>query len=282
VQASKEENYSKAALPTASPRDRTAWCALLWYHGLDRPGPIPDRMRALGWIKEKPVPWDAHKTLDEKKNLLEEQHVKLNVAKFQTMMHVIYQQNMVAIPPRQNLHSKQVSAIRDILASHVKLENNQRVIDVAICQLLDAHLSAGKDDEPSALALLEEITLQRMMLWTQIRQWFAHDQVHRIQVLLHEKRRLLQLVRNLSRVYPRVHVDEIPEMFRHLFVPIPQRLEHVNMFLELITPSVLESAMSDAVSIYIFLRVLCEYMKLATTHAMSDWIANLLSTWMIR
>ena len=272
----KDEDKVIASVP-----DRIAWSALAWYHHLDQPGPVPDRMRALGWIREKPADYDSQNTLDENKTVLSNA-VKLDMGKFKTMMKIISQDNCVYIPQPKHLERTQVGALRDVLTSVVK-GTDSVVLGRLFCQLLDAHLLIGKDDEDTALALMEEITVQRMAMWTQIRHSFARDQVHRIQVLLRDEPRNLTRIRNLTRVFPRLYADEIPENLREPWNKVLPRLTDVVVFLEYITPHILDTSMVDAIFVYTFLVVIREYLNLAKSNSyVSDWVANLLSTWLLR
>ena len=257
-----EDTIPPPAAAAAAVRDQTARSALIWYHRLDRPGPIPDQMRALGF------PSDG--TLEE----------NINRSKFHAMMKVVFQQNMVAIPVAKQLHKKQVGAARDMVASMTR--KTDPTMGRAFCQLLDAHLLVGKHDEDTAFALMEEITVQRMTMWTMVHQGFARDQVHRIQVLLREEPRNVNRIRNLCKLFPRFYVDEIPELLRPAFLQVQQRLADIVVFLELMTPHILDDAMVDAVFIYSFLIVVKEYLHVATNACMSDWIANLLASWLVR
>jgi hypothetical protein len=272
----KDEDKVIASVP-----DRIAWSALAWYHHLDQPGPVPDRMRALGWIREKPADYDSQNTLEENKTVLSNA-VKLDMGKFKTMMKIISQDNCVYIPQPKHLERTQVGALRDVLTSVVK-GTDSVVLGRLFCQLLDAHLLIGKDDEDTALALMEEITVQRMAMWTQIRHSFARDQVHRIQVLLRDEPRNLTRIRNLTRVFPRLYADEIPENLREPWNKVLPRLTDVVVFLEYITPHILDTSMVDAIFVYTFLVVIREYLNVAKSNSyVSDWVANLLSTWLLR
>jgi hypothetical protein len=256
---------------SAKYRDATAWAALIWYHHLDRPGPIPDDMRALGLIKEKPEKYDPVATLDEKKQLLES--VNLNSTRFGAMMNVVFQQNVVRIPVRKNLHKKQVSALRDLLASYVSMEENAP-LGRYLCQLVDAQLSTGqRDDEPTNLALLEELTVQRLAMWTQMRQWLARDQLHRLQVVLTQRPAMIKLIRKMCKPLnlPTWLHDVVNERVVH-------RFNNLIQFLSLFTPSV--SIMVDAIYAHGVLFVMREYMLLAKNHGERDWIANLVASWM--
>ena len=274
-----EEKRTPQTTSSVSVRDRIAWAALIWYHQLDQPGPIPDNMRALGWIKEKPSDYDGQKTLEENKSALS---VKLDMSKFNAMMKVVFQQNVVAIPAAKHLYKTQVGAARDMVASMTRKTDTPPAMGLAFCKLLDAHLLVGKDDEETAFALMEEITVQRMTLWTMIRQSFAHDQVHRIQVLLREETRNMNRFRNLCKVFPRLYADDIPELLRPAFVQVQHRLADLVVFLELMTPHILDDAMVDAIFVYSFLIVLKEYLHVATNSYMSDCIANFVSEWLVR
>lgn len=275
-----QEQTRKQQEEHSTVRDRTAWSALIWYHQLNRPGPIPDPMRALGWIKEKPADYDCEKTLEENKAALSSS-IKLDRSKFQAMMKVVFQQNVVAIPEAKHLFKKQVGAARDMLASMTRASKTP-ALGLAFCQLLDAHLLVGKNDEDTAFALMEEVTVQRMTLWTLIRSSFARDQVHRIQVLLREEPRNLNRIRNLCKVFPRLYADEIPELLRPAFGQVQQRVADMVVFLEAVTPHILDDAMVDAIYVYSFLVVLKEYLNQATNAYVSDWIANLLASWLVR
>jgi hypothetical protein len=280
-----EEEKSKAASSVSYVvRDRTAWSALIRYHHLDQPGPIPDRMRALGWIKDKPPLADKTQTLDEKKSdLTDKYHVKLDLGKFNAMMKVVHQENMVRITEPKHLHKKQVGALRDLLSAMTrgKGDGGNVVLGLLFCQLLDAHVLVGKDDEDTALALMEEISIQRMSMWTLIRQSFARDQVHRIQVLLTTEPRNVNRIRNLTRLYPRLFAEQIPEMMRPDFLKVQQRLSDTIVFLELITENILDASMVDAIFVYTFFIVIQEYLRVGKNSYMSDWIANLLSGWLL-
>lgn len=268
----KEKDDDSSSSSSRAIRDRTAWSAMVWYHHLDQPGPIPDRMQALGWIKEKPHDYDAQKNFEE---------YRRDQGKFNAMMNVVFQQNVVSIPVHKQLYKKQVGALRDILSSFTR-SVEKHAIGIPFCQFLDAHLSIGKDDEDTAFALMEEITVQRMAMWTLVRHSFARDQVHRIQVLLRDEPRNLNRIRNLTRVFPRLYADEIPEMMRTAFHQVQKRLNDMVIFLELVTPHVLDASMVDAIFVYTFLVVIREYLHMASNSYMSDWIANFLSNWLVR
>lgn len=269
-------------------RDRTAWNALLHYHNLDHPGPIPDSMRALGLVREKPADYDSRAILDEKKQALGD--VKLDSNKFKTMMNVVFQRNVVGIPQPKNLHQKQVSALRDLLASFSTRRNT--ILTTILCQLLDAHLSTGsKDDESTTMALMEELTVQRLALWTQMKQWFARDQIHRIQnILSHDddddatsRTSVPRLIRNLTRIYPRVYSCDISEIRDLLKDSMEKECADLATFVDLVTSHIMEKSLVDAIHAHTLLVVLRAYIEIAkTNHAMRDYMANLVSDWIQR
>jgi len=265
MESEKKDAEESNAEPKAF-RDRSAWSGLLWYHNLDRPGPIPDDMRALGLIKEKPEAYDPSATLDEKKQLLD---LKLTAANFGAMMKVVFQRNVVKLVPRKNLHLKQVAGLRDMLASFVesKSSSSSSPMDLHVCQLLDAHLSAGKDDEPTSLALMEELTVQRLTLWTFMQHWLARDQLHRLQIVARSSLQIRKVLRQLTRP----NKTEIPVWLPLQDAMMP-RFSKLGQFLDLVTPRVL--TMVDSIYEHALLVVMREYMLLGKNHAERDWIGN--------
>lgn len=282
-------NLTSLDMPLATGfRDRVAWTALVWYYHLDRPGPIPDDMRALGLVKRKPDNYDPHATLDEKKKMLELDGVKLDAGKFRILMNVVLQKGIVVPTTTHNsshLRTQRL-ALRDLLATFV--QTGTPLLGTYFCQLLDAHLSAGKHDEISALSLMEDIAIQRLAMWTQFQHWFARDQLRRIHLTLQPgtRRTLVTLIRNMTRVYPYMERNEFPAWMRIEDIR-QQRLLDMSTFVELVTPVVLDEALVDAVLAYSFMCILREYMSIEiptgiSAHAAKDWMANRLSAWILR